>query len=136
MTETLHVTIDSPARALNALGDDLDRLAAGEDVQLADARTLTLPDVATLAELFRPTNTELLDAIAEHEPESIRAAARLVDRGPAEVLANLNELEAHGLVELRREGRAKRPVVWYDEIEITASLQVGGDDGDGEPATA
>jgi len=134
MTQTLTVTIGSPAEKLDEIGDDLDRLAAGEDVDPADGRTLTLPDIATLTTLFRPTNLELLEAIAQHDPESIRALARLVDRGPAEVMDNCNELEAHGVVEFRKEGAAKRPVVWYDVLEIEASLPLV--DGDREPASA
>ena len=76
----------------------------------------------TLGRVFRPTNLELLRAISEHEPESIRAIARVVDRHPPELLENINELADYGLVELREEGRAKRPVLWYDDITIDISL--------------
>ena len=51
-----------------------------------------------------------------------RELARLLDRGPAEVLDNVNELEDYGLLRLEQEGRAKRPVVWYDELDVEVPL--------------
>ena len=44
------------------------------------------------------------------------------DRSPPEVLGNFDELEAHGLVEFERDGRAKRPVVHYDSIDVDIPL--------------
>jgi len=38
------------------------------------------------------------------------------------VLDNVNELEDYGLLRLEQEGRAKRPVVWYDELDIEVPL--------------
>jgi len=79
-------------------------------------------DLETFGRVFRSTNLELLEAIVEHEPESIRELARLVDRNPPEVLENVNELADYGLIELEEDGRAKRPVVWYDEIDADIPL--------------
>nr|WP_303647888.1 transcriptional regulator [Haloarchaeobius amylolyticus] len=70
----------------------------------------------------RPKSLELLRAIVQHEPASIRETARLVDRDVSQVHRNLTELEALHLVELVDEGNAKRPVVWYDAIDIDLPL--------------
>lgn len=52
----------------------------------------------------------------------IRALARTVDRHPPEVLDNLTDLEQYGLVDLQTDGRAKRPVVWYDHLDVDSPL--------------
>lgn len=70
----------------------------------------------------RPESLELLRAIVQHEPSSIRETARLVDRDVSQVHRNLTELEALHLIELVEEGHAKRPVVWYDAIDIDLPL--------------
>lgn len=129
---TLHIRVEADA----AVGDDLDdRLAAldhGEEVDPAEP-VLSIESLALLGRILRETNLELLDAIATHEPSSIREAARLVERGPAEVLENVNELEEYGLLRLEQEGRSKRPVVDYDELDIDVQVPIGSDR---EPASA
>nr|WP_248299517.1 hypothetical protein [Halorhabdus amylolytica] len=46
-----------------------------------------------------------------------------------EVLENVNELADYGLVELQGDGRAKRPVVWYDEIDVDLPLTTSSNGG-------
>lgn len=72
--------------------------------------------------ITRPKNLELLRTIVQHEPESIRETARLVDRDVRQVHTNLEELEALHLIEFERDGRCKRPTVWYDSIELDLPL--------------
>jgi len=76
----------------------------------------------TFGRIFRPTNLELLEAIAEHQPDSIRELARIVDRHPPDVLDNVTELADYGLIEFEEHGRSKRPVIWYDEIDADIPL--------------
>ncbi|MDL0125609.1 hypothetical protein PNP85_00475 [Halobacterium salinarum] len=119
MTQTLHVTIGPTDRS--ALEDRLTAIDSGEDVDPSEP-TLTIEDLETFGRIFRGTNLELLEAIVEHNPESIRELARLVDRHPPDVLENVNELADYGLLELKEVGQAKRPVVWYDEIDVDLPL--------------
>ena len=128
MTDTLHVTVDTPTDRAD-LDDRLAAIDAGEDVEPADA-TLAVESLETFGRVFRPTNLRLLEAITTHEPESLRELARIVDRNPPDVLDNINELETYGLVELVEEGRSKRPVVWYDEINVNMPLKDSTRDGD------
>ena len=65
-------------------------------------------------------------AILDHEPSSIRELARSVDRHPPEVLDDVHELADYGLLELESEGRATRPVVWYDELDVSIPLDEEG----------
>jgi predicted transcriptional regulator len=128
MTHTLHVTIGTPADR-SALDDRLAAIDAGEDVEPADA-TLAVESLETFGRIFRPTNLRLVEAITTHEPESLRELARIVDRNPPDVLDNINELETYGLIELVEEGRSKRPVVWYDEINVDMPLTDSSSDSD------
>lgn len=120
MTRTLHVSIGSSIDH-DDVRETLAALDRGDGVEPAEPE-LHIDSLATFGRLFRATNLELLRAIINHGPESIRALARAVDRNPPEVLENLNELEAHGLVEFEQDGRAKRPVVPYDGIDVDIPL--------------
>ncbi|MFC7027282.1 helix-turn-helix domain-containing protein [Halomicroarcula sp. GCM10025324] len=123
MTRTLHITIGTrPDRS--DLEETLGSIDAGEDVEPRPSR-LTIESLATFGRIFRPTNLELLDAIVEHEPDSIRELARVVDRHPPEVTENVHELADYGLIELEEDGRAKRPTIWYDEIEFSGDVPLG-----------
>ncbi|QFU84503.1 MULTISPECIES: MarR family transcriptional regulator [Natrialbaceae] len=130
MTQTLHVRINSSSDRSD-LEDTLAALDAGESVDPKPS-TLSVEDLETFGRIFRPTNLELLEAIADHEPDSIRELARIVGRHPPEVTENVTELADYGLVELEQNGRAKRPVVWYDEIDI--DLPIGQHSPDVAPA--
>lgn len=129
MTRTLHVTIGSETEDTE-LAERLDAIDAGEELPEADS-TLTVDTLDTYSRVFRGTNLALLKAINTHEPESIRALARVVDRNPPDVLENITELENYGLVKLVEDGRAKRPVVWYDKISVDLPF----DDADTDVAT-
>ena len=79
----------------------------------------------------RPKSLELLRAIVQHEPDSIRETARIVDRDVSQVHRNLSELAELHLVELVDDGQSKRPSVWYDAIDIDLPLvtpDVGSDE--------
>ncbi|AGB32384.1 hypothetical protein C488_11994 [Natrinema pellirubrum DSM 15624] len=130
MTRTLHVRINSSSDRSD-LEDTLAALDAGESVDPKPS-TLSVEDLETFGRIFRPTNLELLEAIADHEPESIRELARIVDRHPPEVTDNVTELADYGLVDLEENGRAKRPVVWYDEIDV--DIPIGQHSPDIAPA--
>jgi predicted transcriptional regulator len=134
MTRTLHVYIGAgPDRS-----DLKDTLAAVDEGDAVDAEpsTLVVESLETFGRIFRPTNLELLEAIAEHEPDSIRELARLVERHPPEVTENVTELENYGIIELRDSGRAKKPRLWYDEIEISGDVPLHSLGGDGSITAA
>ena len=72
----------------------------------------------------RPKNLELLRTIVQHEPKSIREAARLVDRDVRQVHTNLEELESLHLLRFEQDGRNKQPTVWYDSLVVDLPLHV------------
>ncbi|WP_248518140.1 HVO_A0114 family putative DNA-binding protein [Salinarchaeum laminariae] len=87
-----------------------------EDVQ----PTLNFDSFADLSRLLSPKNLELLEAIAQTEPESIRAVADAVDRDYKQVHQNCSELADIGVIEFEGggAGRAKKPILAYDGLEI------------------
>ncbi|NHX36785.1 MULTISPECIES: HVO_A0114 family putative DNA-binding protein [Halolamina] len=95
--------------------------AAQEGEALDDAQpVLNFDSYAELSRLLSPKNLELLEAISEHEPDSIREAADLVDRDYKQVHRNLTELEDIGVIEFTSggSGQAKTPTLSYDGLEI------------------
>lgn len=119
-TKTLIVRLGDGSKTRQEARDRVRAMERGEAV--ADRHVLVLDDEADLHRLLSPVNLALLRAIRRHEPESMRATADLVDRDFSDVHRNLTELEALNVVEFASEGRAKRPVVRFDEIDIEVSL--------------
>lgn len=120
-TRTLTVRVGS---AEQTRSEALDRVRDAERGEAVDERhVLDFEDEADLARLVSETNLELLRAIAEKEPQSMRHVEEIVERDHKEVHRNLTELEALGVVEFVEEGRAKRPIVRFDELEITIPIR-------------
>jgi Predicted transcriptional regulator len=126
-TTTLIVRVGDGEQTKQQTRDRLRALEANKDTE--DRHILVLDDEADLQRLLRPTNLELLRAIREHEPESMRAASDLVDRDFKQVHRNLTELETLHVIELEQSGRSKRPIVRFDEIDAEITLGAGDTDG-------
>ncbi|WP_254832399.1 hypothetical protein [Haloglomus salinum] len=130
MTTTLTVRVGDGTDTRQEARERIRALERGEEME--DRHVLVLEDETALQRLLSPANLELLGAIREHEPESMRATAELVDRDFKEVHRNLTELDALNVITLEQDGRAKRPVVRFDELDIELSLSSG--DRDAAPA--
>lgn len=91
----------------------------GEDLDDTQP-VLNFGSYAELSRLLSSTNLELLEAISEHNPASIREAAALVERDYKQVHRNLSELEDIGVIEFDGggAGQAKKPTLIYDGLEI------------------
>ncbi|WP_159904842.1 HVO_A0114 family putative DNA-binding protein [Salinirussus salinus] len=130
---TLIVTVESIGAVKQRTSDAFEQ-ALGDNTRDEDSpRRLSFETTDQLAQVFTPRAIDLLQAIAQEEPASIREAARLVDRDIKQVSENLERLEEYGVVEFLNEGRAKRPVVPYDEIDIRLPLR-GAVERDAAPA--
>lgn len=124
MTQTtLIVTVESIGAAQQRTSEAFEEALAGDASGEDAARRLSFETTDQLAQVFTPRAIDLLQAIAQEEPASIREAARLVDRDIKQVSENLDRLEEYGVVEFVEKGRAKRPVVPYDEIDIQLPLR-------------
>jgi predicted transcriptional regulator len=130
---TLIVTVESLEAVRDRTADAFEQALAAAGPTNEPPRRLSFETTDQLAQVFTPRAIDLLQAIAREEPASIREAARLVDRDVKQVSENLERLAAYDVVEFVEEGRAKRPIVPFDEIDIRLPLR---DAVEMEPATA
>ena len=115
-TTTLTIRLESDEEFHEEVREKLAAVEDGEDID--EPHVLSLPDEQALSRVLSPTNLELIRAISASSPSSMRETARLVDRDIKEVSRNLNELAELGVVRFETDGRSKRPVVWFDRIEV------------------
>ncbi|MDZ7688347.1 MAG: transcriptional regulator [Halobacteriales archaeon] len=113
---TLHVKYMEPDEALEQPLEGIWSMKEGNEPE--DTPMVVVTTKNDLNRVTRDTTIDLINAIAEHEPASIRETARLVDRSPIDVKKNLDELERIGLIRFKEENGAKRPVVWYDSLNL------------------
>lgn len=130
---TLIVTVESIGAVQQRTADAFNQALDGDDGEHDAPRRLSFETTDQLGQVFTPRSIDLLQAIAQEEPGSIREAARLVDRDIKQVSENLERLEAFDVVEFVEEGRSKRPIVRYDEIDIQLPLR---ESVDRDPAPA
>jgi len=131
---TLKVTVGERDRLDQRTRSRIKAAQKGEDLDDAQP-VLNFGSYAELSRLLSPKNLELLEAISEHEPESIRKAADLVDRDYKQVHRNLTELDDIGVIEFEGggAGHAKKPKLAYDGLEIDI-LFVGSNENVGAAA--
>lgn len=124
MTEkkTLEVRVQPTEELRDETLEKVEAVEGDEDVE--DLHVLNLSSERELSRLMSEKNLELLHAIAELEPSSMRELADLVDRDFREVHRNLEELENLNVVEFEEDGRTRKPELWYDTIEVNVDLAV------------
>jgi len=136
---TLHITVGDREQVRE---DALQFVQAAETDTLDNqdgAATLQFGTYDDLVDSLTPLRLELIQAIAEHAPESMRAAARLVDRDVSDVHSDLKHLETLGVLELKEggPGGAMQPIVPFDRIEMHIDYPLVNDiDGDGASVSA
>jgi predicted transcriptional regulator len=116
---TLKVTVGERNRLDQRTRNRIKAAQEGDDLEDVQPR-LNFESYDQLNRLLSPKNLELLEAISEHEPASIREAADLVDRDYKQVHRNLSELADIGVIEFEGggSGQAKKPLLAYDGLEI------------------
>ena len=99
-------------------------------------RVLSFEDPEQIQRLLTPRRLELLRSVMENPPESIRQLADHLDRNVSDVHEDVTLFNEYEIVVFEQNGRAKRPIVPYDEIEIavTLSLPNGNDSNERSPA--
>ncbi|WP_340100922.1 transcriptional regulator [Salinibaculum salinum] len=130
---TLHITVGDREQLRE---DALQFVQAAETDTLDDqdgTATLQFGTYDDLVDSLTPLRLELIQAIAEHAPKSMREAARLVDRDVSDVHSDLKHLETLGVLELKEggPGGAMQPIVPFDRIEMHIDYPLINDiDGD------
>lgn len=99
--------------------DDARKFDEGEP---STGARITCVEASDVQRLLTPKQLELLETLMSRDVDSIRELSDVLDRNPSEVHADVHTLEDYGVVELRDESQAKKPVVPYDEVEINVNL--------------
>ncbi len=147
MPSTLHITVGDReqvhedalevARAIDS-ADSPDDIEDSVPDHLTDRSVLQFGSYDDLYEHLSPLRLELIQAIVENEPSSIRDAARAVDRDVSDVHADLQRLEMLDIVAFEDGGRggAKVPIVPYERIEMHIDYPLVDDDTDADAAVS
>jgi predicted transcriptional regulator len=124
---TLRITSLPAERAQAAALERAERWEEGEEVP----HVVNFEDRARLRRLLTERRMELLEAVMEHPPESIRALADRLDRDVHDVHDDLHLLAEYDIVHFEEAGRAKQPYVPYDtvRIEVEFGLPRGEESG-------
>ena len=117
---TLHITVGDREQLRQ------DALQFVQDIEADDLdsrnghATLQFGTYDDFVDSLTPLRLELIRAIAAETPESMREAARLVDRDVSDVHSDLRQLEVLGILALEAGGPsgAIQPVVPFDRIEV------------------
>jgi len=138
---TLHITVgDREQTRQDALQFVQD--VEAEDLDDQDGKaTLQFGTYDDFVNSLTPLRLELIRAIAEKAPESMREAARLVERDVSDVHSDLKQLEVLGILTLEAGGPsgAIQPIVPFDRIEVHIDYPLidnGNGDADSAPASA
>ena len=111
---TLRIASLPAEQAQAAAKERAEQWEDGEDVP----HIVNFEDQARLRQLLTDRRMELLEAVMEHPPESIRALADRLDRDVHDVHDDLHLLAEYDIVYFEEEGRAKKPYVPYETVRI------------------
>jgi len=108
--------------------DRAERWEAGETVP----HVKNFSDPTRLRKLLTTRGVELIRSIMDSQPESIKQLAERLDRGTRQVHDDVHLLEEFGIVHLEDgKGRARKPTIPYDRIEIDVGIEAPvADDSD------
>ena len=111
---TLRITSLPAEQAQAAAIERAERWEEGGEVP----HVVNFQDRARLRQLLTDRRMELLEAVMEHPPESIRALADRLDRDVHDVHDDLHLLAEYDVIHFEENGRAKKPYVPYDTVRI------------------
>ncbi|MFD1599216.1 transcriptional regulator [Halobellus rarus] len=138
-TNTLKITFGQADDHRTAARKRLERAEAGETNETIEQDAqfiLNFEDFTDVERLMRTSNLELLEAIVDERPESIRETSEIVERDYREVHRNLEDLEELGVIEFEEGGGRKRPILRGGSETLDFSFRISqGDFGDTQPAS-
>ena len=126
----LRITSDSDEAHRQDALDRLDRWEAGEEVP----HVINFQNPSDLRALLTDRRVELLRSIMTARPDSIRQLAERLGRDVKSVHDDLQVLADYDIVHFEQAGRAKRPFVPYDSIEVSLEISTPPSADDAAPA--
>jgi len=126
----LRITSDSDEAHRRDALDRLDRWEAGEEVP----HVINFENPSDLRALLTDRRVELLRSLITERPDSIRQLAERLGRDVKSVHNDLQVLAEYDVVNFEQAGRAKRPFVPYDSIEVSLEISTSNPADDTAPA--
>lgn len=128
--DVLRFTANPEATHRREALDRMDRWEDGEAVP----HVVNFERPSDLRSLLTDRRIELLRSVMTEQPGSIRQLAERIGRDVKSVHSDLRVLAEYDVVHFERDGRAKRPFVPYETIEV--SLEISSADGANDVASA
>jgi predicted transcriptional regulator len=128
--DVLRITSDSEEEYRQGALDRLDRWEDGEEVP----HVINFQNPSDLRALLTDRRIELLRSVMARRPDSIRQLAERLDRDVRSVHDDLQVLAEYDIVHFEQAGRAKRPFVPYDTIEVSLEISTPNTADDIAPA--
>jgi len=114
----LRITSDSDEAHRQDALDRLDRWEAGGEVP----HVINFQNPSDLRALLTDRRVELLRSIMAERPDSIRQLAERLERDVKSIHSDLQVLAEYDIVHFEQAGRAKRPFVPYNSIEVSLEI--------------
>lgn len=114
----LRITSNSEQAHRQDALDRLDRWEDGEEIP----HVINFQNPSDLRALLTDRRVELLRSIMIERPDSIRKLAERLDRDVKSIYDDLQVLADYDIVHFEQAGRAKRPFVPYDTIEVSLEI--------------
>ena len=115
---TLRITARSSEAHKRDAIERAERWEAGEEVP----RVINFQNPSDLRALLTDRRVELLQSVMSETAGSIRQLADRVDRDVKSVHDDLQVLADYDIVTFEQDGRAKRPFVPYEQIEVSLEI--------------
>lgn len=96
----------------------LERWEDGEEVP----HVINFQNPSDLRALLTDRRVELLRSVMTEQPDSIRQLADRLDRDVKSIHGDLDVLAEYDVVQFETDGRAKRPFVPYETIEVSLEI--------------
>jgi predicted transcriptional regulator len=128
---TLVVTVQ-PSAFHDDVRETIRDLQSGKDAETPP--TITFESYDDLLTTLTPQVLDLIESIRRENPESINETARVVGRDVKNVHEELAHLAQVGILYFESDGQRKRPVVWFEELQINLPFERDASDAATAPS--
>ena len=116
------IGVRPPGTIFNEAAEVLQQLESGQQI-CSQGEWLYFSNVREMGKVLTPKRLELLKAVHDHRPDSIRALAIIAGRNVKNVTDDLSLLVSLGLVEMESgASRKKAPRVEYETLTVEVHL--------------
>lgn len=124
---TLIVTVESEEEFRRGVEEGIKALEQDKPEKVDSTPIVSFTSYEHLLRTITPETLALIETIRRTDPSSINETARVTGRDVKNIHEELTRLGNMGIIDLVEEGQSKRPVVWYDELDIKVPLPSNDD---------